>query len=125
MATASATRANGSRVPTPCSSARIPIRPRPSARPIRPAAPATRRAAFASRKLRGPTSSTMSSWPIRRRNAFTLLEVLVALVVVALLASGLAMPLAAQLQQRRTEEARRQLEEAKEALLGFAAAHGR
>lgn len=48
-----------------------------------------------------------------------------ALVVVALLASGLAMPMAAQLQQRRTEEARRQLDEAKEALLGFAAAHGR
>jgi type II secretory pathway pseudopilin PulG len=51
--------------------------------------------------------------------------VLVALVVVALLASGLAMPLSAQMQQRRVEEARRQLDEAKEALLGFAAAHGR
>jgi len=66
----------------------------------------------------------MWSWPIRSR-AFTLLEVLVALVIVALLASGLAMPMAAQLQQRRSEEARRQLEEAKEAVLGFAAAHGR
>jgi prepilin-type N-terminal cleavage/methylation domain-containing protein len=67
----------------------------------------------------------MSSWRTRRAGGFTLLEVLVALVVVALLASGLAMPLATQLQQRRTEEARRQLDEAKEALLGFAAAHGR
>jgi len=67
----------------------------------------------------------MRSLPTRSRRAFTLLEVLVALVVVALLASGLAVPMAAQLQQRRLEEARRQLDEAKEAVLGFAAAHGR
>jgi len=39
--------------------------------------------------------------------------------------SGLAVPLAAQLQLRRQEEARRQLDEAKETLLGFAAAHAR
>ena len=57
--------------------------------------------------------------------AFTLLEVLIALVIVALLASGLALPLAAQLQMRRHEDARRQLDEARDALLGFAVAHGR
>ena len=67
----------------------------------------------------------MRSCPIPRQRGFTFLEVLVALMVVALLASGIAMPLAAQVQQRRVEEARRQLDEAKEALLGFAAAHGR
>lgn len=53
------------------------------------------------------------------------MEVLVALLVLALMASALAVPLAAQLQARRYEEARRQLEEAREAVLGFAAAHGR
>jgi len=62
---------------------------------------------------------------IPRLRGFTFLEILVALIVVALLASGLAIPLAAQVQQRRVEETRRQLDEAKEALLGFAAAHGR
>jgi prepilin-type N-terminal cleavage/methylation domain-containing protein len=67
----------------------------------------------------------MRSWPIPSQRAFTLLEILVALAIVALIASGLAMPMAAQLQQRRQEEARRQLDEAKEALLGFAAAHAR
>jgi prepilin-type N-terminal cleavage/methylation domain-containing protein len=57
--------------------------------------------------------------------AFTLLEVLVAMVILAVLASGLAIPLAAQVELRRQEATRRQLDEAKEALLGFAAAHGR
>jgi prepilin-type N-terminal cleavage/methylation domain-containing protein len=61
----------------------------------------------------------------RARRAFTLLEVLVAMVILAILASGLAIPLAAQVELRRQEATRRQLDEAKEALLGFAAAHGR
>jgi type II secretory pathway pseudopilin PulG len=50
---------------------------------------------------------------------------MIALAVIAILASALAIPVAAQLQLRRFDEARRQLEEAREALLGFAAAHGR
>lgn len=56
---------------------------------------------------------------------FTLLELMIALVVVTILASGIALPLAAQVQARRTDEARRLLAEARDALLGFAAAHGR
>ena len=60
-----------------------------------------------------------------RRGGFTLIELLVVLVVMTVLMSGLALPLSAQLQMRRQDEARRQLDEAKEALLGFAAAHAR
>lgn len=60
-----------------------------------------------------------------RAHAFTLIEVMVVLVMLAVLAGGLAIPLAAQLQMRREEETRRQLDEARDALLGFAVAQGR
>jgi len=49
----------------------------------------------------------------------------VALLVIALIASGVALPLASQLQARRADELRRQFDDAREALLGFAAAHAR
>jgi len=56
---------------------------------------------------------------------FALLEAWIALMVLALLLGGLALPLAAQVQMRRREEAARQLEEARDAVMGFAAAQGR
>lgn len=56
---------------------------------------------------------------------FSLLEVAIALAVAAVLATALAVPLAGQLHLRRMDEARRGLEEARDTLLGFAAAHGR
>jgi prepilin-type N-terminal cleavage/methylation domain-containing protein len=56
---------------------------------------------------------------------FTLIELLVAMLVLAILASAIAVPVAAQLQARRTDDARRQLEQVRDALLGFAAANGR
>ena len=62
---------------------------------------------------------------IRRKGGFTLLEVLVVLMIVGILMSGLAMPLAAQVNAKRQDETRRQLDEAREALLGFAATNGR
>lgn len=62
---------------------------------------------------------------LERPAGFTLVEVMVVMLVLALLASGLAIPIAAQLQWRRLEDARRQMEEARESLLGFAAAQGR
>ena len=65
----------------------------------------------------------MKRWS--RADAFALLELLVGLVVLALLATSLALPVAAQMQMRRHEETRRVLEEARDALLGFAAAQGR
>src|SRR5260370_9982933 len=60
-----------------------------------------------------------------RSAAFTLVEVMVALVILTLLLSAIAVPLAAVLDMRRQEETRRTLDEAREALLGFAAAHAR
>lgn len=70
-------------------------------------------------------SSSRSPDGVPARLGFTLIEVMVVLVILTVLMSGLAVPLAAQLQMRRHEEARRQIDEAKEALLGFAVAHGR
>lgn len=56
---------------------------------------------------------------------FTLVELAVVLLVVALVATGLSVSLGAHAQARRHEETRRLLEEAREALLGFAVAQAR
>ncbi len=57
--------------------------------------------------------------------AFTLLEMMIVLAIATVLAAGLAMPLAAQVQLRRYEDTRRALDEAREAILGFAVAYAR
>ena len=59
------------------------------------------------------------------RRAFTLLEVMLVMLILTILVSGLAVPLATHVAMRRHEETRRALDEAREALLGFAAANGR
>lgn len=64
-------------------------------------------------------------WSRSRRRAFTLLEVMIVLAIVAMLVGGLAIPLAAQVHLRRVEDTRRLLDEARDAVLAFAAAHGR
>jgi prepilin-type N-terminal cleavage/methylation domain-containing protein len=56
---------------------------------------------------------------------FSLLEVLIALLVLTLALTGLAMPVASQVALRRQADTQRLLEEAREALLGFAILHGR
>lgn len=61
----------------------------------------------------------------RRARAFTLVELMVTLLVLAVLAAALAIPLAAQVHSRRMQQTRERLDEAREALLGFVAAHGR
>lgn len=61
----------------------------------------------------------------RKGSAFTLLEVMLALLIIAIVVTGAAVPLSMQVELRRHGETRRILEEAREALLGFAALHGR
>jgi len=56
---------------------------------------------------------------------FTLIELVMVMLILTLLVTGMAVPLTTQLVMRRYEETRRQLDEARDALMGFAAAHGR
>jgi len=61
----------------------------------------------------------------RRLRAFTLLEVMLVMLILTVLLAGLSVPLATQVAMRRHAETRRILDDAREALLGFAATHGR
>jgi prepilin-type N-terminal cleavage/methylation domain-containing protein len=61
----------------------------------------------------------------RGPGGFTLLELALVLLILSVLLSGLALPLGAQVAQKRHEETLRRLDDAREALLGFAALHGR
>ncbi len=65
--------------------------------------------------------STMRS----RSTGFSLIEIAVVLVIVSVLLAVVAIPLSAQVEARRTEETRRQLDVINEALVGFAMANGR
>jgi prepilin-type N-terminal cleavage/methylation domain-containing protein len=57
--------------------------------------------------------------------AFTLLEVMLVILILAILLTGLSVPLATQVALRRQEQTRRTLDDAREAVLGFAATQGR
>ncbi len=67
----------------------------------------------------------MRSSLIPEPRGFALLEVWIAISVLAILLAGLALPLAAQVQARRMDDTRRLLQDARDAIMGFAAAHGR
>jgi prepilin-type N-terminal cleavage/methylation domain-containing protein len=54
------------------------------------------------------------------QRGFTLIELAIVLVIITILIGGLAVPLSAQIQARRTAETKQILEEAREAILGFA-----
>lgn len=62
---------------------------------------------------------------MKRASGFTLVEMAIVLVIIGLLLGGLLMPLSAQVEQQRIAETQKYLEQAKEALIGFAAANGR
>lgn len=54
---------------------------------------------------------------------FTLIELAIVLVIITFLIGGLAMPLSAQIQARRIAETNKTLEEAREAVIGYAMSH--
>lgn len=57
---------------------------------------------------------------MKKQNGFSLIELAIVLVVVTILLGGLAVPLSAQIQARRIAETNKILEEAREALIGYA-----
>lgn len=56
---------------------------------------------------------------------FTMIELAVAIVVIALLLGGILVPLQTQVESRKIDETQRILDQAREALIGYAAANGR
>jgi prepilin-type N-terminal cleavage/methylation domain-containing protein len=60
-----------------------------------------------------------------RSRGFSLIELAIGLVIVAVLLSSLLVPLVTQVDQRRTAETQRLLDEARSALIGFVAANRR
>ncbi|MDP1636107.1 MAG: prepilin-type N-terminal cleavage/methylation domain-containing protein [Gallionellaceae bacterium] len=73
----------------------------------------------------GCYGSTRQSVTLRPDQGFTLVEMAVVLMIVGLLLGGLIPAISSQLEQRRTNETRKILEEMKDALFGFAVANGR
>lgn len=59
-----------------------------------------------------------------RQHGFSLVEIAIVLAIVGLMIGGLLTPLSTQMEQRRVSETRRMLEEAREALVGYAVRHG-
>lgn len=57
------------------------------------------------------------------QRGFTLIEMAIVLVIITILIGGLAMPLSAQIQARRIAETQKTLDEARDALVGFAMTH--
>jgi prepilin-type N-terminal cleavage/methylation domain-containing protein len=60
---------------------------------------------------------------VNQPRGFTLIELAIVLVIITFLIGGLAMPLSAQIQARRVAETRQIMEEAREAIMGFAMTH--
>ncbi len=62
---------------------------------------------------------------INKPHGFSLIEMAVVLMIVGLLLAGLLPTISSQIEQQRTHETRKQLDEIQQALIGFAIANGR
>lgn len=62
---------------------------------------------------------------IKRLGGFSLIEIAVVLVIISILLAVVAVPLASQVDQRKRAETAKQLDLAKDAIVGFAMANGR
>ncbi|MDP2031760.1 MAG: prepilin-type N-terminal cleavage/methylation domain-containing protein [Thiobacillus sp.] len=60
---------------------------------------------------------------IKTARGFTLIEMAIVLVIITILIGGLAVPLSAQIQARRIAETKKIMEEAREAIVGYAMTH--
>ena len=69
--------------------------------------------------------SSISRSAVKNSRGFTLIELAVVIVIVALLLGALLVPLANQIQGRNVKETRDTLEEIRDALIGFAMTQGR
>jgi len=72
-----------------------------------------------------PTNPTAICRPLIAGKGFSLVELAVVLVIVGLLASGLMLSLGTQRESATTQEAQRQLENIREAVIGFTLVNGR
>lgn len=77
------------------------------------------------RRNNGCDGSTRQSATLRPERGFTLIEMAMVLMIVGLLLAGMIPAISSQIEQQRTNETRKILEEMKDALLGFAVANGR
>lgn len=59
-----------------------------------------------------------------RQSGFTLVEIAIVLIIVGLMIGGLVTPLSMQLEQRKISETQKSMEEAREALIGYALRNG-
>lgn len=60
---------------------------------------------------------------MKSHSGFTLIELAIVLVIITILIGGLAVPLSAQIEARRIAETRKAMEEAREAIIGYAMSH--
>ncbi len=62
---------------------------------------------------------------MKRQNGFTLLEIAISLLIIGFLLAGVLGPLSTQMEQKERQSTQAQLDNIREALLGFAITHGR